>query len=190
MDAGLSSAPLPTTQPRKSYASISLPARTSDNFDRRDLAFQTCICWMYMLIGGILLAEMNTNTVDSTMFCPECNAELNPKLGVCTKCGFILPSAPKVPSQPMPFTKTSTPQISGRNTAIAALLTWIFMPVGYWYVKRLKRGMVVFLATIIIAIVIGQTWVVGIMILVAIFDVYRLSRNKPAPFDFLNRWGL
>lgn len=139
--------------------------------------------------GGMLLSESETSIVDATKYCPECNAELNSNAEICTKCGLILPSTTKFQSPSAPFTIPTPLRINGKNHILAAILTWIFMPVGYWYVKRLKRGIIVSLATLIIG---SSIWITGtyIMVAIAIYDVYRLAKNESAPLDFLNRWGL
>lgn len=63
------------------------------------------------------------------------------------------------------------------------------MPLGYWYVKRLKRGLAVLLIALTIGILVGE-WGVYIMMLAATYDAYKLAKKESAPFDFLGRVGL
>ncbi len=137
--------------------------------------------------------ESSTGIMESTIFCPECNTELKPDSEICTNCGLILPST-KLQSFSSPSTVSSfKPPISsaasGRNSLIAVILTLLFLPAGYWYVKRMKRGILVFLVSLII-LSLEWTMAAFVVFCIAIYDVYRLAKNESAPLDFLNRWGL
>jgi len=59
--------------------------------------------------------------------------------------------------------------------------------IGYWYIGLLKRGIVVTLLMLL-------SWftVIGgvIVYAVGVYDIYKLSKNEPAPFDILNKWNL
>ena len=84
---------------------------------------------------------------------------------------------------------TIVQKVSGKNPIVAAILTLLFIPLGYFYIGRLKRGIVV----TIIAIVLGALTfgICGfVALVVAIYDAYKLAINEPAPLDILNKWNL
>jgi hypothetical protein len=111
----------------------------------------------------------------STKFSPECGIELNSKAEICPKCGVRQP--------------TGQQQIVGKSPVIAVILTLLILPVGYWYIGRLKRGIVVTLIGLVLGALTGG--IGGFIVLaVALYDAYKLVKNEPAPFDFLNRWDL
>jgi len=151
------------------------------------------ICWIPKVfsstlrsiycLGGISLAEQEAIAGKT---CSDCGAELSPGAEICTKCGLIQSSTVS------PIKENNTPPIEPtkeRNPVIAAVLTLILIPAGYWYVKRLKRGLIVFLIALIIGILAGE-WGVYIIAAIAIYDVYRLAKKESASLDFLGRWGL
>lgn len=137
--------------------------------------------------------ESSASVMESTIFCPECNTELKPDSEICTNCGLILPSAKlqsfSTPSTISSFEHPISSHASGRKSLIAVILTLLFLPAGYWYVKRIKRGILVFLMSLI-ALSLEWTMAAFIVFCIAIYDVYRLAKNESAPLDFLNRWGL
>jgi hypothetical protein len=77
----------------------------------------------------------------------------------------------------------------GKNPALAAILTLIILPVGYIYVEKLKRGLVVTIIGVVLGII---TFSIGsfIILAIAIYDTYKIAKREPAPFDILNRWNL
>jgi CDP-diglyceride synthetase len=68
-------------------------------------------------------------------------------------------------------------------------LAFFFIPLGYWYVRRLKRGIVVFLIILIIG---GLVWNIAayVLYIIAIYEVYKIAKDESTPFGFLNLWGL
>ena len=74
-----------------------------------------------------------------------------------------------------------------KNPIIAVILNLIIAGLGHVYLGRPKRGIVLFLLTVVVAIVsAGIGWIVGVII--CSYDAYQLAQNKPAPFDFLDKY--
>lgn len=74
-----------------------------------------------------------------------------------------------------------------KNPLIAVILNLIIAGLGHVYLGCPKRGIVLFLLTIVVAIVsAGIGWIVGVIL--CSYDAYQLAQNKPAPFDFLDRY--
>jgi TM2 domain-containing membrane protein YozV len=104
----------------------------------------------------------------TTKFCSECGAEINSKAEICPKCG--------VRQQPL-----------GKSPIVAAILNLILAGLGHVYIGRTKRGVVLFLLTVFVAgISMGAGWILGVI--VCSYDAYQLAKNKPAPFDFLDKY--
>jgi hypothetical protein len=134
------------------------------------------------------LVEQATMEGRTNKLCPDCGAELHPEAEICTRCGYIQSAT----ISPIKGEKAPPPQphqFKEKNPIIAIVLTLIFMPLGYWYIKRLKRWAIVFFVTLVMAVLVGE-WGAYIMAMIAVYDTYRLAKNKSAPFDFLGRWGL
>jgi TM2 domain-containing membrane protein YozV len=74
-----------------------------------------------------------------------------------------------------------------KNPIIAVILNLIIAGLGHVYLGRPKRGIVLFLLTVVVAVVsAGIGWIVGVIL--CSYDAYQLAKNKPAPFDFLDRY--
>ena len=74
-----------------------------------------------------------------------------------------------------------------KNPIIAVILNLIIAGLGHVYLGRPKRGIVLFLLTVVVAIVsAGIGWIVGVIL--CSYDAYQLAQNKPAPFDFLDKY--
>lgn len=74
-----------------------------------------------------------------------------------------------------------------KNPIIAVILNLIIAGLGHVYLGRPKRGIVLFLLTVVVAIVsAGIGWIVGVII--CSYDAYQLAQNKPAPFDFMDKY--
>ncbi len=74
-----------------------------------------------------------------------------------------------------------------KNPIIAVILNLIIAGLGHVYLGRPKRGIVLFLLTVVVAIVsAGIGWIVGVIL--CSYDAYELAQNKPAPFDFLDKY--
>jgi TM2 domain-containing membrane protein YozV len=74
-----------------------------------------------------------------------------------------------------------------KNPLIAVILNLIIAGLGHVYLGRPKRGIVLFLLTVVVAIVSsGIGWIVGVIL--CSYDAYQLAQNKPAPFDFLDKY--
>ena len=113
--------------------------------------------------------------VRTTKFCSECGAEIKIKAETCPKCGVGQ------------FVRISQPQPTSKNPIIAAILNLIIAGLGHVYIGRTKRGVVLFLLTMIVAAISsGLGWILGVV--VCSYDVYQLAKNKPAPFDILDEY--
>jgi len=74
-----------------------------------------------------------------------------------------------------------------KNPIIAVILNLIIAGLGHVYLGRPKRGIVLFLLTVVVAVVSsGIGWIVGVIL--CSYDAYQLAKNRPAPFDFLDRY--
>ena len=74
-----------------------------------------------------------------------------------------------------------------KNPIIAVILNLIIAGLGHVYLGRPKRGIVLFLLTVVVAVVSsGIGWIVGVIL--CSYDAYQLAKNKTAPFDFLDRY--
>jgi hypothetical protein len=148
------------------------------------------------LAGGIILAEQGESIEDVTSSCPECGAKLKSNAEICTKCGLIQPfakqkSVPEASSSSSSSVSTIS-KANEKRPLLALLLAFFFLPAGYWYVKRLKRFVVIFVVALLIGELIGDigVFIAMLLFLVAVYDVYKLAKNESAPFDFLRKWGL
>lgn len=74
-----------------------------------------------------------------------------------------------------------------KNPIIAVILNLIIAGLGHVYLGRPKRGIVLFLLTVVVAVVSsGIGWIFGAIL--CSYDAYQLAKNRPAPFDFLDRY--
>ena len=81
----------------------------------------------------------------------------------------------------------STEQSTGKNPIIAVILNLIIAGLGHVYLGYVKRGVVLFLLTVLVALIsAGLGWILGVI--VCSYDAYQLAKNKPAPFDFLDKY--
>jgi len=114
--------------------------------------------------------------VRTTKFCPECGAAIKINAETCPQCGVV-----------QQVTQKSQPQPTSKNPIIAAILNLIIAGLGHVYIGRSKRGVVLFLLTMVVAAISsGLGWILGVI--VCSYDVYQLAENKPAPFDFLDEY--
>jgi len=75
-----------------------------------------------------------------------------------------------------------------KSPTTAVIMGLLGLLPGYWYIGRLwKRGVVV----IILGLLLSFTGI-GVFIVwgAGIYDIYKLAKNEPAPFDILNKWDL
>ena len=92
-----------------------------------------------------------------------------------------------VPIRTNKFLRISQPQPTNKNPIIAAILNLIIAGLGHVYIGRTKRGVVLFLLTMIVAAISsGLGWILGVV--VCSYDAYQLAKNKPAPFDILDEY--
>jgi RNA polymerase subunit RPABC4/transcription elongation factor Spt4 len=124
--------------------------------------------------------RQNEEFSKNTKFCSECGSEINAKAELCPKCGTM---------QSVTSRNSSSSPIIGKNPMTAALLTFLIFIVGYLYIGRLKRGVVVMIISIVITAVTGGIGYL-VMMPLAMYDTYKLASNEPAPYDILNKWDL
>lgn len=102
--------------------------------------------------------------------CHECGAEISAKAEICPKCGV----------------RQST-QVSGKSPIIAAILNLLVVGLGHVYIGHTKRGIVLFVLAIAIAIIsFGLGWIFGMF--VTSYDAYQLAQGNPGPLDFLEKY--
>jgi TM2 domain-containing membrane protein YozV len=74
-----------------------------------------------------------------------------------------------------------------KSPIIAVILNLIIAGLGHVYLGYMKRGIVLFLLTILIAALSsGLGWIVGVIL--CSYDAWQLAKNRPAPFDFLAKY--
>jgi len=75
----------------------------------------------------------------------------------------------------------------GNSPIVAVILNLLVAGLGHVYLGRPKRGIVLFLLTIVISVISsGLGWILGVIL--CSYDAYQLAQNKPAPFDFLDKY--
>jgi TM2 domain-containing membrane protein YozV len=74
-----------------------------------------------------------------------------------------------------------------KSPTIAVILNLIIAGLGHVYLGYTKRGIVLFLLTVLIAVVSsGLGWIV--VVILCSYDAWQLAKNRPAPFDFLEKY--
>jgi TM2 domain-containing membrane protein YozV len=74
-----------------------------------------------------------------------------------------------------------------KSPIIAVILNLIIAGLGHVYLGYTKRGIVLFLLTVLIAALSsGLGWIVGVIL--CSYDAWQLAQNRPAPFDFLDKY--
>jgi TM2 domain-containing membrane protein YozV len=77
--------------------------------------------------------------------------------------------------------------VESKNPIIAVILNLIIAGLGHIYLGYIKRGIVLFFLTVLIAAIsMGLGWIVGVIL--CSYDAYQLAKNRPAPFDFLVKY--
>jgi len=112
----------------------------------------------------------------SKKFCSNCGAQIDPKAEICPKCGVRVAS-------PI-FTEKNNP-------AIAAVLSFFIIGLGQLYLGRSKRGAVMFIAGIVLAItsfLVLPGIALVILWLLGIIDAYKLGNGEPGTLDFVGKY--
>ena len=74
-----------------------------------------------------------------------------------------------------------------KSPIIAVILNLLIAGLGHVYLGYPKRGIVLFLLTVLIAVISsGLGWIVGVIL--CSYDAWQLAKNRPAPFDFLGKY--
>jgi TM2 domain-containing membrane protein YozV len=74
-----------------------------------------------------------------------------------------------------------------KSPIIAVILNLLIAGLGHVYLGYTKRGIVLFLLTVLIAVISsGLGWIVGAIL--CSYDAWQLAKNRPAPFDFLEKY--
>ena len=74
-----------------------------------------------------------------------------------------------------------------KSPTLAVILNLLVAGLGHVYLGYAKRGIVLFLLTILIAVISsGLGWIVGVIL--CTYDAWQLAKNRPAPFDFLEKY--
>jgi TM2 domain-containing membrane protein YozV len=74
-----------------------------------------------------------------------------------------------------------------KNPLIAVILNLFIAGLGHVYLGYTKRGIVLFFLTALIAVISsGLGWIVGVLF--CSYDAWQLANNRPAPFDFLDKY--
>ena len=76
---------------------------------------------------------------------------------------------------------------NSKSPLLAVILNLIIAGLGHVYLGYTKRGIVLFLLTVLIAALSsGLGWIVGVIL--CSYDAWQLAKNRPAPFDFLVKY--
>jgi TM2 domain-containing membrane protein YozV len=76
---------------------------------------------------------------------------------------------------------------NSKSPLLAVILNLIIAGLGHVYLGYTKRGIVLFLLTVLIAVISsGLGWIVGVIL--CSYDAWQLAKNRPAPFDFLAKY--
>jgi TM2 domain-containing membrane protein YozV len=74
-----------------------------------------------------------------------------------------------------------------KSPIVAVILNLLIAGLGHVYLGYTKRGIVLFLLTVLIAVISsGLGWIVGAIL--CSYDAWQLAKNRPAPFDFLAKY--
>jgi TM2 domain-containing membrane protein YozV len=74
-----------------------------------------------------------------------------------------------------------------KSPIVAVILNLLIAGLGHVYLGYTKRGIVLFLLTVLIAVISsGLGWIVGAIL--CSYDAWQLAKNRPAPFDFLEKY--
>ena len=125
----------------------------------------------------------------SKIFCYNCGAEIDINAVICPSCGVTQKTGggfvQRISGSTTEELRSEPIDKDPKLAAILGLLGGLI--IGYWYIGLLKRGIVVTLLMLL-------SWftVIGgfIVYAVGVYDIYKLSKNEPAPFDILNKWNL
>ncbi len=110
-------------------------------------------------------------------YCTNCSAEIDIKAEICPKCGVRQPGG-------MGFA-------GGKSPAIAALLSFLVVGLGQIYAGKLKRGIVLFAACVIL---ISASFLVLPMFAAfacwigSIYDAYKIAQGEPGPLSFIDEY--
>jgi TM2 domain-containing membrane protein YozV len=106
------------------------------------------------------------------MFCHNCGAEIDINALLCPKCGVEQ--------------KVGVPIAAGEKSVfIAAVLSFLLAGVGEMYVGKMRRGIVILLAALLLSwTMIGYP----IIWLLSIYDAYKLAKGEPGPLDFIDQY--
>ena len=113
-------------------------------------------------------------------FCPSCGKSVDPGKRFCVHCGAPLapapapaPQAPAAPAASQPAPVQATPPVQQKNTALAAIASFLFPGLGQVYNGGFVRGLCFFIGTLIgylIFVIPGLAiWVYGI------YDAYKTA---------------
>ena len=125
----------------------------------------------------------------SKIFCYNCGAEIDINAVICPSCGVTQKTGggfvQRISGSTTEELRSEPIDKDPKLAAILGLLGGLI--IGYWYIGLLKRGIVVTLLMLL-------SWftVIGgvIVYAVGVYDIYKLAKNEPAPFDILNKWDL
>jgi TM2 domain-containing membrane protein YozV len=76
---------------------------------------------------------------------------------------------------------------NSKSPLLSVILNLIIAGLGHVYLGYTKRGIVLFLLTVLIAAISsGLGWILGVIL--CSYDAWQLAENRPAPFDFLAKY--
>ena len=167
MDTGAKNAsPTPTTEPPSAVqdSSTKFCENCGSKIDKNAAICPKC---------GV--AQSRTHAEKTTKFCTNCGFVIDIKAVVCPKCGVRQ-------SGSMGFA-------GEKNPAIAALLSFLVVGLGQVYAGKPKRGIVLFVASVVF--VIAGSLVFPVLAALAcwigsIYDAYKIAEGEPGPFSFID----
>ncbi|MCJ7443669.1 MAG: zinc ribbon domain-containing protein [Methanotrichaceae archaeon] len=108
----------------------------------------------------------------SKMFCHNCGAEIDINAEICPKCGVRQKSG-------------GVSTTGEKSPIVAAVLSFLIPGLGQMYVGKMKRGLVL-LAAALLLLVTGVGYIV--VMIASIYDAYKLAEGEPGPLAFIDQY--
>jgi len=151
--------------------------------------------------------EVPVQQPKSTKYCANCGAKIDKNAAMCTSCGALQGKKPvgkndkfctncgsKIDINAEICPKCGVRQAGSageKNPVIAGILSFLIVGLGQVYAGKPKRGIVLFIASVVFALL---SWLMIPVLLVlacwlvGIYDAYVLAQGEPGPFRFIDRY--
>jgi TM2 domain-containing membrane protein YozV len=125
--------------------------------------------------------------MEGRMFCPHCGIANDDEGEFCAKCGRRLARSPNItpPDErirgPGPVVPSGQMRYAtGKNPTTAVILSLLFSGVGQFYNGDHKKGALMLVGAIVLAVVTGGWWGVLPVAIWSIYDAYQVASGKSA----------